>query len=196
MAKARGFSSSRMSFPASLGVASSGFRPSRSDTSSTGRHRESLGQNISSSVDIAVVPDAALGADPFAHIQWEIFHNMLAVITGFARGYHRSILMRVRPDHWLLYSSWRTNSPHPTSLMALARAVILDHVLDGQTLHADHLVFVNDACRKLVLVVTSTVMDTSMHMGYFPPCFLPVLGTFFFLGVPTLGFCQSLLILA
>ena len=36
-------------------------------------------------------------------------------------GYHRSILMRVRPYHVALYSSWRVNSPHPTSLMALAK---------------------------------------------------------------------------
>jgi hypothetical protein len=37
---------------------------------------------------------------------------------------------------------------------SFSQAVIFDHVLDSQTLHVDHLVFVDDACRKLVLVVT------------------------------------------
>ncbi len=49
----------------------------------------------------------------------------------------------------------------------LRQAVIFDHMLDGQTLHADHLVFVNDAGRELVLVVTTTVIDPSMHTGHF-----------------------------
>src|SRR5947209_5655283 len=75
-----------MSFPASLGVACSSFCPSRSYTASTGRHREPLGQNVSSSVDIPVVPDAAFWADPFTHIKREVFHYMLAIMTRFARG--------------------------------------------------------------------------------------------------------------
>src|SRR5215831_15356362 len=35
-------------------------------------------------------------------------------------GYQRSILASVRPYQLALYSSWRTNSPQPTSLMLLA----------------------------------------------------------------------------
>src|SRR5271170_4853959 len=83
MAKARGFSSSRTSFPASLGVASSSIRPSGSYTASTGRHREPLGQNVVCRIDIPVVPNAALWADPFTHIKWEVFDHMLAVMTRF-----------------------------------------------------------------------------------------------------------------
>src|SRR2546422_11020815 len=39
----------------------------------------------------------------------------------FEEGYQRAILMIVRPYHVALYSSWRVNSPQPTSLMALAK---------------------------------------------------------------------------
>ena len=71
------------------------------------------------------------------------------------------------------------------------KLVVFDHVLDSQTFDADHLVFANDACRKFVLVVTTLVVDTSMNTGDFEPGLLPVLGTFLFLGMPTLGFCKS-----
>ena len=54
------------------------------------------------------------------------------------------------------------------------KAVVLDHVLDCQTLHADHLVFVNDAGGELVLIVMSTIVATGMHTGDFEACFLPV----------------------
>ena len=75
------------------------------------------------------------------------------------------------------------------------QTVILDHVLDGQTLDANHLVFVDDACRKLVLVVAATVVDTGMNTGNLASGFLLVVSTFFLLGMPTLGFGQSLLIM-
>src|SRR5262245_2415853 len=84
--KGGGIPSSRMGFPASLGVACPSFYPSRSDISSTGRHRESLGQNVSSSIDIPVMPDTTLRADPLAHIKWEVFHDMLTIMTGFTGG--------------------------------------------------------------------------------------------------------------
>src|SRR5260370_2966633 len=77
----------------------------------------------------------------------------------------------------------------------LGDAVIFDQVLDGQTLHANHLVFVDDACTEFVLVISTTVIDTSMHTRYFAPCLLSVLGALFLFCVSPLGFCQALLIL-
>src|SRR5579859_439802 len=86
MAKARGFPSSRTGFPASLGVACPSFCPNRSYTACTGRHREPLGQDVSTCIDIPVMPDTALWADPFTHVKWEVFYHMFAVMTGFTGG--------------------------------------------------------------------------------------------------------------
>jgi len=120
---------------------------------------------------------------------------MLAVMAGFRRwippidcdeGSSRPLALVVQLADELTPS-------HITD--GFCQTVIFDHIFDGQTLHADHLVFVDDACRKLVLVVATTVIDTSVDTGHLTPCLLPVLGALLFLGVPTLGFCQSLLIL-
>ena len=146
MAKARGFSPSRTSFPASLGVAHPSFRPSGSYTSSTGRHREPLGQNVVCRIEIPVVPDAAFRADPFTHIKRKFFHNMLAVIARFTR--------------WIPTINFDEGSSVPLALIfqladkltpshitdRFCQAVIFDHVLDSQTLHANHLIFVHNAC--------------------------------------------------
>ena len=56
-------------------------------------------------------------------------------------------------------------------------AVIFDQILDSQTLDADHLVFVDNGSRELVLVVSSSVVDTSMDAGNFETGLVPVLGT-------------------
>src|SRR5436305_9888139 len=83
MAKTRGFPSSRMDFPASLGVACPSYYPSRSYTPSTGRCREPLGQNVSCCIDIPVMADTALWANPLARIKREVFHDMLAIMARF-----------------------------------------------------------------------------------------------------------------
>ena len=77
---------------------------------------------------------------------------------------------------------------------SLSKLVILDHVLDGQALHTYHLVFVNNACTELLLVVSSAVVNASMDLGDFETGLSPVLRAFLFLGMPPLRFCQSLLI--
>src|SRR2546421_8029724 len=146
--KGRGFPFSRTGFPASLGVASPGFRPSRSYTSSTGRHREPLGQNVVCGVDIPVVPDAAFWTDPLTHVKREVFYHMLAIMTGFTRwiptvNFDEGSSI---PCGFILQLADELAPSHITD--GFCQTVILDHVLDGQTLHADHLVFVDDACRK------------------------------------------------
>ena len=71
---------------------------------------------------------------------------------------------------------------------------VFDHVLDSQALHANHLVFVNDACRELMLVVSPPVLDTNMDAGYLQTGFVPVFRALLFLGMPSLSFCQAFLI--
>src|SRR5205807_2312170 len=142
-----------------------------------------------------VMADAALGADPFTHIKREVLHNMLTIMTRFT-GRIPTVNFdegSSRPLAFIFQLADELTPSHITD--GFCQTVIFDHVLDSQTLHADHLVFVDDACRKLVLVVSSTILDTSMHTGHLASCFLPVLGALLFLGMPTLGFCQSLLIL-
>src|SRR6266446_9978137 len=75
----------------------------------------------------------------------------------------------------------------------LGQAVILDHVLDGQTLDADHLVLVNDACRELVLIILASISNLGVDASNFETSFVPVLGAFLLLGQPTLGLRQFLL---
>jgi hypothetical protein len=78
---------------------------------------------------------------------------------------------------------------------SFCKAVVLDHVLDGQTLDAYHLVFVDDAGRELVLVVPSAVIDPSVDFGNFQTSFVSVLRSLFLLGMPSLCFGKLLLIL-
>src|SRR6266550_3426797 len=139
--KGRGFPFSQTGLPASLGVACPSFGPSRSDTSSTGRNREPLGQNVFRSVAIPVVPDATLGADPLAYIKWEVFDHMLAVMTRFTGRIPTINLDEGSsiPLGFVLQLADELTPSHITD--GFRQTVILDHVLDGQTLHTNHLVF-------------------------------------------------------
>src|SRR5260370_9849975 len=114
---------------------------------------------------------------------------MLGRMTGFAGGIPAIDFNEVSsvPPAFILQLADELAPSHITD--RLGEAVIFDHILDRQTLHADHLVLANNACRKFVLVVSTTVMNTGMHTGNSAPCFLPILGPFLFPSVPTLDFC-------
>jgi hypothetical protein len=120
---------------------------------------------------------------------------MLAVVAGFRRGKEAVNLDQCSsvPLGFILELPDKLAPSHITD--CFCKAVVLDHVLDCQTFDANHLVFVNDASRELMLVVSPLVIDTGMHTGYFEPCLVPVLGTLLFLGMPSLCFCQTLLVL-
>jgi len=77
---------------------------------------------------------------------------------------------------------------------SFCKATILDHVLDSQALHANPLVLAYYACAELVLVVSPPILDTSMDFGNLQTCLVPVFRALLFLDVPSLSFCQLLLI--
>ncbi len=74
------------------------------------------------------------------------------------------------------------------------KAMVLDHVLDGQTLDAYHLVFVDDAGRELLLVVSATVIDPSVDFGNLQTGFVAILRSLLLPGMSPLSFRQLLLI--
>ena len=76
----------------------------------------------------------------------------------------------------------------------LCLRVVLDHILDRQALNANDLVFMDNACRELVLIISSSVVDMGMDFGNFQTSLVPVLGALLFPGMPTLGLCKLLLI--
>src|SRR5258708_1365086 len=77
---------------------------------------------------------------------------------------------------------------------SLSKAVVLDHVLDSQALHAHDLVFVDDARRKLVLIVSSSISNAGMDTSDFAASLGSVLGAFLLLSKPPLCLCQFLFV--
>ncbi len=77
----------------------------------------------------------------------------------------------------------------------LSKLRVFDHVLDSQALNANDLVFMDNACRELMLVISSSVIDPCMDFGNFQTGFVPVLGVLLFPGMASLYFCQLLLVL-
>lgn len=119
---------------------------------------------------------------------------MLALMTGLRRGIEAVNLDQGSPVP-LGFIVQLADELAPSDIAdGFCEAVVLDHVLDCQTLHADHLVFANYAGRELVLVVTPAVIDTSMHTGDFETGFVPVLGTFLLFRMPSLSLSKSLFI--
>jgi hypothetical protein len=120
---------------------------------------------------------------------------MLASMAGFRRRIE-SINFDERAPVPLGFVCQLTDELTPSYVTdSLRQRMVFHHVLDCQTLHADHLVFMGDACAELVLVVASSISDASMNFGDFQPGLVPILGAFFLLGKSPLGFCQPLLIL-
>ena len=119
---------------------------------------------------------------------------MLAYVTGFRRGVP-TVNFDQRPTIPGSLIFQLTDELTPSCITdGLSQTVIFEHALDSETLDANHLVFVDDASRDLVLVVTSAIIDAGMDSGDFQACLLPVLGTFHLFRKLPLGFCQLLLV--
>ena len=120
---------------------------------------------------------------------------MLAGMTGFRRR-RESINFDERAPVPLGFVFQLMDELTPSYVTdSLRQRMVFHHVLDCQTLHADHLVFMGDACAELVLVVASLISDASMDFGDFQTGLVPILGAFFLLGKSPLGFCQPFLVL-
>jgi hypothetical protein len=103
---------------------------------------------------------------------------MLAIATGFRR-WAPPINLDQGASIPLGFVFQLTDELTPSHITdRFCQAVVFDHILDGQTLEANHLVFVNDAGRELLLVVFSTVIDPSVNTCYFETGFVPVLRPF------------------
>src|SRR5258706_10875509 len=72
------------------------------------------------------------------------------------------------------------------------QTVVLNHILDVQTLDTYDLVFAYDASRELVLIVPSPVGNLFMDASNFETRFCTVLGTFLLVCVTALRFRQLL----
>src|SRR2546425_7147171 len=77
----------------------------------------------------------------------------------------------------------------------LSKAVVLDHVLDLQTLNAYDLVFTYDLGREFVLIVPSSISYPGMDTSNLELCLPTILATFFLLCMLSLSLCQFLFIL-
>src|SRR5260370_15469721 len=74
------------------------------------------------------------------------------------------------------------------------QGVVLDHVLDGQTLDTYDLVLAYDVDREFVLIVSSSISNPSMDTSNLATGFLTVLRPFLLLGLTALCPCQLLFI--
>src|SRR6266849_2438894 len=74
------------------------------------------------------------------------------------------------------------------------KAMVLDHVLDLQTLHAYCLVLTNNASRELVLIVTPSIGYASMDTSDLDACLRTVLASLLLLRQSPLGLRQLLFI--
>src|SRR6266487_525646 len=82
--------------------------------------------------------------------------------------------------------------PHITN--RLCQLLILEHILDVQTLHAYDLVFADDRCRELVLIVSASISNAFMKTCHLEACLCTILRSLLLLCFPPFGFCQVLLI--
>src|SRR2546427_11270652 len=84
--EAGGFLSSLRGFPASRRLAWLGFHRPRSYGLSTGSNRESHGQNVLCSIDVAVMMNATFRASPRSDIKREGVENMSTIKAALGGG--------------------------------------------------------------------------------------------------------------
>src|SRR2546421_5968502 len=171
-----------------------GSRLATSYVSSTGSHRESHGQNVFRSIRVTIVNRAAGWTYPFPSVQRKRVKHPLAGMTGLRRRVPPVNLDEGPPVPlgFVLQLAHQLPPTHITDRLGETR--VLNQILDHQALHTHHLVFVDDACTQLVLVVSSSISHFRVDLGHFQSSLGPILGTILFLGELALSLRQFLLV--
>jgi ABC-type multidrug transport system ATPase subunit len=173
-----------------------GFRPNRSYAPSAGRHRESLGQHVLGGVFIPFMLHAAVGTDPLPHIQRERFQDLSARRARLG-GRKEAINLDESPPVPVGFVLQLAHELSPSHIAdGFGKAVVLDHAFDVQTLHTDHLVFVDNPCGQLMLIVSSLVSNAGVKTSHLEAGFRSVLASLAFLRQPPLCLRQFLLVFA
>jgi hypothetical protein len=162
-----------------------------SDWCSTGCNRQSGGQNILGSVDVAVVMHTAAGAIPVADALRHRLHHMpasRASLTAREEAIHlhqgASVpvgLVLQLPDQL---------APRCISDRA-AVSLAAQHPLHAQVLDGDQLVLLDQPCRELVQVIPARVGDPGVDAGDPLPRLLAITRTLLLLGQPLLRLGQA-----
>src|SRR5205085_3692888 len=134
--EARGFQESLLGFPDSRRCATIGFRRSWSYHLSTGRSCEPQSQNVSRSIDIAVMGYTTFGAYPVTDIKRKGVENMTTIETAL-----RGRIPLDNPDKGkcipLSYVFEVPDKLPPSSLAnCFSEEVVLYNILDGKPVDA------------------------------------------------------------
>ena len=157
--KSAGFLESPPRFPASPSRARTRQSELGTYRCSTGRHRRSFGQNITRGVYVSVVPHATYRTGPLPHRQRQGLKPMSTPTASLRAGKKATDHLQgaTIPGRFVRQLAYKLS---PTRVGNGPRqGPILPHVLDGQILHADHLVFVDQTGGQLVQEVAPPVGD-------------------------------------
>src|SRR6266487_1516963 len=147
-------------------------------------------------VEISVMVRMTLWTGPNALGKVKGFMNVSTVKAAFTRRIPPVNLDQCAtiPCGFVLQLSYKLAPSHIAD--RFSETMVLDHILDRQTLDADHLVLANHACRELMPKITATVSDTGMNLCHLQTSLLFILRAFFPACMPTLCMGQSLLIIS
>src|SRR5260370_6478140 len=167
MAQARGFPPSRVGVPASTSAARASFGSSRSYALSTGfKYREPHGMYVLGGIHIPIVMHAAFGTRPGSDSERKGVQEMPTLEAALGRRVPLVNLDQVASIP-LRFVGELPDELRPAHVRdGLGQLGVLHHVLDCQRLHADRLVFTDQACGELVQEVTAAISDAGMDTSH------------------------------
>ena len=143
---------------------------------------ESRRKDILCCVLVSVVFCVAAWTSPLAHVEGQAFDDVATSRASFAAGVEAVDLQKL-PTIPGAFVREESQEHTPSGVRNYSgEAVVADHPGDVQILDDDHLVLVNDSCRKLVHLVAATVGHLGVKTSELDASLVPVLGSFLFAG--------------
>ncbi len=138
-------------------------------------------------IHIPIVMDAALGTRPGSNIESKGVQDMPTLETALGRGVPLVNLDQVAPIPSRFVGELGDELRPAHVRDGLGQLGVLHHVLDGQRLHADRLVFTNQAGGELVQEVTASISYPGMDASHLLSGLGSVLRALVLLGKPALS---------
>jgi len=176
-------STARRTVTASQTAAFAGFNRPRSHAVSTvAAVRQSDGQDVKGSIDVPVVRHATRRASPLSNIERHSIVFESADRTQFAR-WKPAVNADKRPPMPRTLVLQHADQFAPAGIANCSgKTVVRHHAAHVQVFDRDHLVFANQAGRKLLQIVAANIRNLLVDLGHPELCLAPILRAFLFSG--------------
>ena len=142
-------------------------------------YRKPCGQNIFSSIDVAVYACSSTArAIPTANLQRQLFHHKTTMVTSFTTGIESVNFHQFSPVPLALILKLRSHFTPSCIRYRASQLAVFNHVSHPQVFDSNQAIFLNQLGGQLMEKIGTSIFNLSVYFSYFKSRFMSVIRAF------------------